>query len=80
MMLLTSSAVGLLQLQPSQLDMGYFSPAFCSLANSLLIGIISGVKRGDVIVKVKAILLVGETDCHAFVWKRFESPTMAKVT
>lgn len=80
MMLLTFSAMSLLQLQLSQLDMNYFSLAFCSLADSLLIGIISGVKRGKVIVKVKAILLVGETNCHAFVWRRFESPTMAKVT
>lgn len=31
-------------------------------------------------MKLKAILLVGDTDCHTFVWRRSESATLAKVT
>ena len=53
-MQLIFSAMGLLQLQPSQLDMDYSSLAFCSLSNSLLIGITTGAERENAIVKLKS--------------------------
>lgn len=37
------------------------------------------VETGDAIGKVKAILLVGETKCCPFVWRRFKSLILAKV-
>lgn len=66
-MLLTFSAMEFLQLQPSQLDMDYFSLVFCTLTNSLPIGISTGLEGRNVIVKLKAILSVGENDYHIFV-------------
>lgn len=54
LMQLIFSAMGLLQLQPSQLDMDYSSLAFCSLSNSLLIGITTGAERENAIVKLKS--------------------------
>lgn len=66
-MLLTFSAIEFLQLQPNQLDMDYYSLVLCTLTNSLPIGISTGLEGRNVIVKLKAILLVRENDYHIFV-------------